>query len=102
MSHYCEKELPFLLFMDFCPSYVLNKHIEDLLSFKLINKSASGRNSRQKSASSTGKGRTGDVSMDSHSLIGQTMKVQDWLNEKTVKGLQVNIFGLFLLESLVL
>ncbi|XP_052241954.1 protein FAM228B-like isoform X5 [Dreissena polymorpha] len=26
--------------------------------------------------------------MDSQSLIGQTMKVQDWLNEKTVKTLQ--------------
>ncbi|KAK3097477.1 hypothetical protein FSP39_009971 [Pinctada imbricata] len=26
--------------------------------------------------------------MDSQSLIGQTLRVQDWLNEKTVKGLQ--------------
>jgi len=30
-----------------------------------------------------------DTAMDSQSLIGQTMKVQDWLNDKTVKGLQV-------------
>ncbi|XP_052241951.1 protein FAM228B-like isoform X2 [Dreissena polymorpha] len=29
--------------------------------------------------------------MDSQSLIGQTMKVQDWLNEKTVKTLQIVI-----------
>jgi hypothetical protein len=28
--------------------------------------------------------------MDSKSLIGQTLKVQDWLNEKTVKNLQVS------------
>lgn len=27
--------------------------------------------------------------VDSKSLIGQTLRVQDWLNEKTVKGLQV-------------
>lgn len=27
--------------------------------------------------------------MDSQNLIGKTLKVQDWLNEKTVKGLQV-------------
>lgn len=27
--------------------------------------------------------------VDSKSLIGQTLRVQDWLNEKTVKGLQI-------------
>ncbi|KAL5009521.1 hypothetical protein ScPMuIL_011826 [Solemya velum] len=30
-----------------------------------------------------------NVKMDSKSLIGQTMKIQDWLNEKTIKGVQV-------------
>ena len=30
--------------------------------------------------------------MDSSSLIGQTMKVQQWLNEKTLKTLQVSKF----------
>ena len=30
--------------------------------------------------------------MDSQSLIGQTMKVQQWLNEKTMKTLQVGDF----------
>ncbi|XP_052708814.1 protein FAM228B-like isoform X2 [Crassostrea angulata] len=29
--------------------------------------------------------------VDSKSLIGQTLRVQDWLNEKTVKGLQFDI-----------
>ncbi|KAJ8314990.1 hypothetical protein KUTeg_007140 [Tegillarca granosa] len=29
--------------------------------------------------------------MDSQNLIGKTLKVQDWLNEKTVKGLQFAI-----------
>ncbi|OWF50955.1 protein FAM228B-like isoform X5 [Mizuhopecten yessoensis] len=42
-----------------------------------------GRKSRQGAETTNG-----DTGMDSQSLIGQTMRVQDWLNEKTVKGLQ--------------
>ncbi|XP_021352628.1 protein FAM228B-like isoform X2 [Mizuhopecten yessoensis] len=45
-----------------------------------------GRKSRQGAETTNG-----DTGMDSQSLIGQTMRVQDWLNEKTVKGLQFSI-----------
>ncbi|XP_033741143.1 protein FAM228B-like isoform X7 [Pecten maximus] len=52
----------------------------------LMNKiDTKGRKSRQTEAVET---TNGDAGMDSQSLIGQTMRVQDWLNEKTVKGLQ--------------
>ena len=34
--------------------------------------------------------------VDSKSLIGQTLRVQDWLNEKTVRGLQVGRILLFI------
>ncbi|XP_069126695.1 protein FAM228B-like isoform X2 [Argopecten irradians] len=47
-----------------------------------------GRKSRQAEVVET---TNGDAGMDSQSLIGQTMRVQDWLNEKTVKGLQFSI-----------
>ncbi|XP_033741138.1 protein FAM228B-like isoform X2 [Pecten maximus] len=55
----------------------------------LMNKiDTKGRKSRQTEAVET---TNGDAGMDSQSLIGQTMRVQDWLNEKTVKGLQFSI-----------
>jgi len=45
---------------------------------------------RSKRPYSTPAGSKPGSGMDSKSLIGQTLKVQDWLNEKTVKNLQAS------------
>ncbi|VDI06951.1 Hypothetical predicted protein [Mytilus galloprovincialis] len=54
----------------------------------MMNRSAVQRRRSSKRPYSTPAGAKPGTGMDSKSLIGQTLKVQDWLNEKTVKSLQ--------------
>ena len=55
----------------------------------MINRSAMQRRRSKRPYSTPASSKPGS-GMDSKSLIGQTLKVQDWLNEKTVKNLQVS------------
>lgn len=61
---------------------------QDHITTTMMDKSAMQRR-RSKRPYSTPAGCKPGNGMDSKSLIGQTLKVQDWLNEKTVKSLQL-------------
>ncbi|VDI06947.1 Hypothetical predicted protein [Mytilus galloprovincialis] len=61
---------------------------QDHITTTMMNRSAVQRRRSSKRPYSTPAGAKPGTGMDSKSLIGQTLKVQDWLNEKTVKSLQ--------------
>ena len=60
---------------------------QDHISTTMMNRSAMQRRRSKRPYSTPASSKPGS-GMDSKSLIGQTLKVQDWLNEKTVKNLQ--------------
>ncbi|XP_071113817.1 protein FAM228B-like isoform X1 [Haliotis cracherodii] len=61
---------------------------KDAPQLHIMSASRCRRSSRRSNSSVSNHRQPGSNGVDSKSLIGQSLKIQDWLNEKTVKDLQ--------------
>jgi hypothetical protein len=87
--------------LEFFFSFIIFQFV--YINLQNVSKQTSARRRLPRPNTTPSPSRSLSRNMDTNSLIGQTMRVQHWLNEKTVKTLQVKtiqtllLFGFFFL-----